>query len=226
MKQNKTAILIFANSAKKDAVLKPFKSSEKLFSALNKETLKTVKNTGLPYFTFSEKQQIGNLFAERFTNAINAIYSKGYETVITVGNDTPHLQTNHILKAAKRLQTQYVVLGPSTDGGFYLMGLKKAHFNTEIFLKLSWQTTHLHSSFSIVFASIQISYLEVLNDIDTNTDIKLVVNTFRSISHIIKQLLLQILNTTKKAFRYFIVFIEKITQTLHFNKGSPSFFFI
>lgn len=39
--------------------------------------------------------------------------------MISVGNDTPSLQANDILKAHHDLQKNNVVLGPATDGGIY-----------------------------------------------------------------------------------------------------------
>ncbi|WP_456438733.1 TIGR04282 family arsenosugar biosynthesis glycosyltransferase [Psychroserpens sp.] len=220
---NKTAILIFANSAEFEAIQKPFQSSKVLFDSLNAQTLKIVKKTGFPYFLSSEKTQIGSNFGERFTNAIQSIYDKGYEAVITIGNDTPHLQTDHILKAVQQLQQNDIVLGPSKDGGFYLMALKQSLFNAEIFLKLPWQTSRLHQSISklVVPKHIALSYLERLTDIDTILDAKTIIESFRSISKHIKQLLQHYISVEKKIIRSFILSIQTPIQTLLLNKGSP-----
>lgn len=228
MKNNKTAILIFANSAKFEATQKPFQSSEALFHALNMHTVKIVEKSGLPYFLSSEKNQIGSSFGERFTNAIQSVYDKGYENVVTIGNDTPHLQTNHILKAVHQLQQNDIVLGPSKDGGFYLMGLKKSHFNVETFLKLPWQTSALSRNISRLTSSqnINLSYLETLSDIDTISDVKTIIDSFRSISKYIKQLLQQYISVEKKIISSLFSSIETSTQTLLFNKGSPLFIHI
>lgn len=220
---NKTAILIFANSAQFEAIKKPFRSSEVLFYALNAQTLKIVKGTGLPYFLSSEKNQIGSSFGERFTNAIQSVYEKGFQNVITIGNDTPHLQTNHILKAVDQLRQNDIILGPSKDGGFYLMGLKQSLFNAETFLKLPWQTSRLHRSISKLVASkhIALFYLELLSDIDTISDAKTIIDSFRSISKHIKQLLQHYISVEKKTISSFIVSIKTTIQSLYFNKGSP-----
>jgi len=114
----KIAILIFANSAEYEAKQKPFQSSEVLFDVLNAQILKVVKNTGLPYFLSSEKNQIGATFGERFTNAIESIYNRGFEAVVTIGNDTPHLQTKHILTAVHQLKQNDIVLGKITLANF------------------------------------------------------------------------------------------------------------
>ena len=135
---NKTAILIFANSAEKQLISKSIASSD-FFNLLDSDTVKTVKKAGLPYFHFSEKEQIGHSFGERFTNAIETILNKGFQNVITLGNDIPNLTANLIVKAKNKLENSDYVLGPSTDGGFYLMGFKKAHFNKTDIQNLPWQ---------------------------------------------------------------------------------------
>ncbi|MDO5969752.1 DUF2064 domain-containing protein [Flavivirga aquimarina] len=223
MKNSKTAILVFANSAEKEAVLKPFISSKEVFEALNAQTLNIVKKAGLPYFLYSEKQQVGNTFGERFTNAIQSVYNEGFDTVITVGNDTPHLTTNHLRKTVKKLQKHDIVLGPSTDGGFYLMGLKKSHFKAETFLKLPWKTSNLSRSIAKLNASkkVNITYLEVLTDLDTISDVKIISDSFRKLSAHIKQLLNIFISIEKKIVFNHLFPIENFILQQQFNKGSP-----
>lgn len=222
MNKSKTAILIFANSAEKEIISKSF-SSKRLFETLNKHTLNIVKKTGIPYFLFSEKQQTGNSFGERFTNAMQAVYNLGFNTLITIGNDTPHLTSKHILKTVEKLQKHSIVLGPSTDGGFYLMGLKKSQFNKETFLKLPWKTSNLNKSISKLESSkkINISYLELLTDIDDVSDIKWVLDGYKTISTTIKILLLQLFSSVKKIIFYHFITIENFISNLQLNKGSP-----
>lgn len=223
MTNSKTAILIFANSGQQEAFAKPFKSSQLLFDELNRHTLKKVKSTGLPYFHISENEQIGNSFAERFTNAIQSIYDKGYDSVISIGNDTPHLKSAQISQAAKQLNSHDIVLGPSLDGGFYLMGLKKSHFKAEIFLKLPWQTAGLSQSIYRLIASnrTKLFKLETLTDIDSLSDIKLLVDSFKSISTKIRGLLLQIISI--KTLIYFEIngIHASFQNEIFYNKGSP-----
>ncbi|MEL0653016.1 DUF2064 domain-containing protein [Algibacter sp. TI.3.09] len=224
MKDHKVAILIFANSAEKEMVSKPLSSTSGLFEALNLQTINIAKKTGLPYFHLSENQQVGANFGERFTNAIQSIYNKGYQAIITIGNDTPHLTAKHILKTAEKLKHNHVVLGPSTDGGFYLMGLKKQLFNKDTFLKLPWQTTGLNRSISKALASnnTKIHYLEVLTDIDNASDIERVLNRFKSISAAIKSILLQSISISTKIIAYHISAFNNFTLKRQHNKGSPA----
>lgn len=222
MTKGKTAILIFANSAEKELTSKSIQSAD-VFDVLNTETLKTVEKTGLPYYHFSEKQQIGQTFGERFSNAIQAIYNKGYDTVISVGNDTPHLKAAHILKAANQLKTADYVLGPSTDGGFYLMGLKETHFNKPHFETLPWQTSKLHYVFksAITQNDKTVFYLEILSDIDTDSDIELVLNHFKTLSFTLKKLLLHIRKIDNRITTTIEIFAIKVYFKLQQNKGSP-----
>lgn len=218
----KTAILIFANSAEKE--LKSTSSaSADFFELLNTETVKTVKKTGLPYFHCSEKEQIGNTFGERFTNAIDAIYNKGFNQVITLGNDIPHLTANHILKAKDQLNHSDVVLGPSTDGGFYLMGFKKTHFNTTKIQNLPWQTKQLRHCLNTELQQQQIktTYLETLSDIDDASDFEIILQSFKPLDFKIKKLLLKLRYIIQIWSSFTAVCNDKSIFKKHYNKGSP-----
>ena len=113
MNTNKTAILIFANSAAKEVERKEFLSTE-IFSALNKQTLKKAKKSKLPYFVVSEKEQIGISFGERFTNAIDLIFKKGFDNVIYSGVTTLWVSNtvNEIIKNYPDLNGIYNISSP------------------------------------------------------------------------------------------------------------------
>ena len=217
-----TAILIFANSAEKDAVLKPLQSRS-LFKTLNSDVISCAQKTGLPYFHYSEDEQVGLTFGDRFTNAIQSIFDKGFKSVIAIGNDTPHLKAKHILKTEQKLETHQCVLGPSKDGGFYLMGLNKSHFNTEAFLKLPWQTKHLNRSVFKILQSNNTStyFLEQLVDIDSKKDIKFILDSFKSFSKTLKTLLITLIDIDKTIFSNYILSLQRVTIQNPHNKGSP-----
>ncbi|MUU78792.1 TIGR04282 family arsenosugar biosynthesis glycosyltransferase [Winogradskyella endarachnes] len=218
----KTAILIFANSAEKELMSSSVASAD-FFELLNTETVKTVKKTGLPFFHYSEKEQTGNTFGERFTNAITTIFNKGFNQVIMLGNDIPHLTANHILKAKDQLNHSDVVLGPSTDGGFYLMGFKKTHFNTTKIQNLPWQTKQLRHCLNTELQQQQIktSYLETLSDIDDASDFEIILELFKPLAIKIKKLLLKLRYTIQIWSSFRAVFHDKTIFKKHHNKGSP-----
>lgn len=219
-----TAILVFAQSATEECKNKHFSHAQHLFEVLNKNILKTVQKTGMPYFIFTEKEQVGTNFAERFTNAIQEVYNQGFNNVITIGNDTPHLQSKHIVEAVEKLQNNQLVLGPSTDGGFYLMGLKKSHFNPKTFLKLPWQTAQLAQTIARLIAkkNVVISFLETLQDIDFVADIKAILkDKIHQISVGILLVLKQVIRSLKPAHNLLTSLYHSLCKTTHFNKGSP-----
>ncbi len=223
MNFSKTAILIFANSAQQEAVNKPFSKSSALFDVLNKQTLQKVKRSGLPYFLFSEEEQLGETFGERYTNAIQFVYDQGFENVITVGNDTPQLQTSQLIETAKKLEKNPIILGPSKDGGYYMMGLNKSQFNLETFLNLPWQTSQLTKRISRLLAAekIKIVFLKILADIDSISDVKSVLNGFRTLCATLRKILLTLFSSEKITISYSPFFFQNTSKEIYFNKGSP-----
>jgi hypothetical protein len=225
MKDLKTAILIFAHSADYEATVKPFPYSREVFESLNQRAIALAKKTKLPYFVVTEKDQVGVSFGERFTNAIQSVYASNFDAVIAIGNDTPNLTVNQINKAEKRLRTNEIVLGSSLDGGFYLLGIKKEHFNAQLFLKLPWQSHHLNGALAKLFTvnAVKVAYLEKLRDIDSIEDIKMLFNSFRSVYSVLFQFFIIILNLIKFSQDFSRAFSVFLFQSKFYNKGSPVF---
>lgn len=222
---NKTAILIFANSAEKEAEKKSFLSVN-IFNELNARVKEIAKQTNLCYFHFTENEQKGVSFGERFCNAIEAIFDKGFSNIITIGNDTPHLKIHHLLDTVRQLEENNFVLGPSFDGGFYLMGLKKEYFDKEKFLKFAWQTNQLKRNVVAFITSknVNISFLPILLDLDSKKDLKSIIHSFKSLSNNIFNLLLsQLLFEINVIDTLFLVKKDCIISE-NFNKGSPLIF--
>ena len=72
--------------------------------------------------------QKGENIAERFTNAFSLAFNElKLDSTIIIGSDTPHLQPKLIMRSFKLLHSNIktAVLGPSQNGGFYLVGHKK-----------------------------------------------------------------------------------------------------
>jgi len=222
----KTAILVFANSAKEELQHKPIVGGEKLFSELTEQTMSIVECSGLPFFVFTEKNQIGRTFGERFVNAIQATYDLGFENVIAIGNDTPHLKKHHLLESAKQLENNKFVLGPSADGGFYLMGLPKSQFNPDIFLKLPWQSKYLSKRISLLIkaSEIEIAKLPILYDIDTIEDLKTITKFNFNFSRILRSIIFQIVNSYTEIPQYKAHIKEHYHLQSFYNKGSPFLF--
>lgn len=69
---------------------------------------------------------------------------KKYERIIIIGSDSPTLGTHHFLRTNALLDDNDVVLGPSFDGGYYLIGLNRSAFLDEnllhVFQGIDWSS--------------------------------------------------------------------------------------
>ena len=220
----KTAVLIFANSSAEEQMQKAIPNGQALFDVLNNNILKIVQRSELPYFLYTEKEQKGNSFGSRFVNAIQEVFDKGFSNIITIGNDTPQLTTSHLNTAAAQLEANKFVIGPSTDGGFYLMGLERSQFDAATFLDLPWQSSKLCRSLEAVLTETytEIVKLEVLNDLDGFKDLSFFRNCFKGISvEVIKQIL-ALFRSGKKVNSLQNFLISLLQFRILFNKGSPN----
>ncbi len=224
VEHQRTAILVFARSANEEIHHKSILQGKALFDALTTDTLAKVKRTNLPYFHFTEHQQNGASFGERFANAIQSIFEAGFEQIITLGNDSPQLKPQHILETAKALANGKNVLGPSLDGGFYLMGLQQEHFKKAIFEKLPWQTSKLLRAAQHYLGNRngEVIKLEFLTDIDSTVDIKSLVKAAKSLSRKLRILLIHLFESFERNVFSTIYFLQKDYHYLPDSvRGSP-----
>ena len=180
MMNSNTAILFFTRSASLEARHKTLVSrsqsyNQELISCLIHHSSSIAKASKLPVYTIDSAQQVGNSFGERLANAIEQVYSKGYEKVICIGNDCPELTTSQIEQSAKVLEKESTVLGPSTDGGVYLLGIDQSAYCRDSFLKISWQSTQVFTDLLDYIKEISNSTPFILSsktDIDSWKDLK------------------------------------------------------
>lgn len=129
---------------------------------------------------FSKALQTKGTLGQRMENAFKTAFEKGYKKVIIVGSDLYSLKTSHIEKALNQLDKKEVVIGPSQDGGYYLLGLKKNL--PALFRNKSWGTsTVLKETLNdLKFKSIFL--MEPLNDIDNFEDLKKETNLLKKLN--------------------------------------------
>jgi rSAM/selenodomain-associated transferase 1 len=87
--------------------------------------------------------QRGDAFGERLTLATQDLLALGFDSVCLINSDSPTVPQRAFARAAQILSENEdgVVLGPSDDGGYYLIGLKKLHHS--LFEGISWSTEHV-----------------------------------------------------------------------------------
>jgi rSAM/selenodomain-associated transferase 1 len=79
-------------------------------------------------------------FGDCLFNAITHLLASGHETAVVLNADSPTLPTSLLINTASILARpgDRAVIGPSTDGGYYLLGLKAAH--RRLFEDIDWST--------------------------------------------------------------------------------------
>jgi len=84
--------------------------------------------------------QRGDNFGERLTNAAQDLFQIGFESVCLIDSDSPTVSAESYAEAVDLLSINgdRVVLGPSDDGGYYLIGMKV--FHRELFSEIDWST--------------------------------------------------------------------------------------
>jgi rSAM/selenodomain-associated transferase 1 len=93
-----------------------------------------------------------------------------HSSVILIGTDIPHLSIDILKVYILLLKNTDVILGPSDDGGYYLIGMKKP--NDYLFLNMTWSVdTVLSESIQrIDMKNKTYNLLKTLPDIDTAED--------------------------------------------------------
>lgn len=149
----KTAILIFTRTDRQEANAKAFvpevgkNANRKIAGYFIRHAISTANKTGLPVFVTYSNEQIGHSFGERLANALENIYQKGYERVLTIGNDCPDITSQLLVDSQYKLSQSDLVLGPALDGGAYLIGISQQAYRRDEFIALQWQSEKLYDSF-------------------------------------------------------------------------------
>ncbi|KRQ85797.1 2-phospho-L-lactate guanylyltransferase [Caloramator mitchellensis] len=115
--------------------------------------------------------QQGETIGDRMYNSAEFILQK-YDKVLIIGSDVPEITSEVILDSFDKLKRYDIVIGPTYDGGYYLIGLKKIKkqiFNNEI----RWGCESVFESTLNYIKECSLSYELVPKcyDIDTKEDL-------------------------------------------------------
>ncbi|MEE8329313.1 MAG: TIGR04282 family arsenosugar biosynthesis glycosyltransferase [Thermodesulfovibrionia bacterium] len=116
--------------------------------------------------------QRGKNLGERFVNAFKDRFKQGYGKVVIIGSDSPLIPVENIKKAFLKLTKNEFVLGPSCDGGYYLVGASKVI--PEVFYNIPWDTGRVlnRTLGKLNSLDIRFSLLPFWYDIDTIEDLR------------------------------------------------------
>ena len=120
---------------------------------------------------FSKMLQSGNTLGDKMAAAFETLFYKKYDAVCIIGSDCYELNSTIIDAAFKLLQTHDCVIGPTFDGGYYLLG--STTFNRELFQNIAWSTDTVFSSTLAICESLRLktAVLTKLNDVDTENEV-------------------------------------------------------
>ncbi len=139
-----------------------------------------------PFFKSLQKQEEVNLISqtgadlgERMKNAFRFGLDQGYKKIVIIGCDAPTLPVQFIENAFLSLSNQDLVIGPSLDGGYYLIGARALF--SELFRDLPWGTDTVFSKTldKINPDHTKIKLLPFWYDIDRPNDLHLLKNHLR-----------------------------------------------
>lgn len=116
-------------------------------------------------------QCAGDLGA-RLASAVEEEFAHGATRLFLLGGDCPTLEASDLLEANSRLDTCDLVLGPATDGGYVLLGLKANQ--PVLFENIAWSTSEVLSQTLTAAATrgLSVSQLDPHEDIDDLPSLK------------------------------------------------------
>jgi len=127
----------------------------------DQEILKKIVN--LTHFFMQQ----GDDFGKRKEHAFETSFSKGFGKVVLISSDVPAITTNNILESFKALNDHDCVIGPSEDGGYYLIALKSTM--PFLFQDIPWNTSDVYGKTIDILRDKNMTYkiLPPYQDVDT-----------------------------------------------------------
>ena len=138
----------------------------------SKAELSSWLNGNVSYFP-----QVESDLGTRLRTAVADTFKRGANSVICIGGDCPKLKSLHIDQASNLLrQGDDLVVGPSEDGGYYLIGMKQP--NPGIFEEIPWscEVTLKATLAKAENLGLQTSLLETLYDVDQASELNRAIN--------------------------------------------------
>lgn len=121
--------------------------------------------------TLSYQSQPEGDLGDRMAQAFQTAFDQGTKAAVIIGTDCPELSAELLTEAFQALRQTDLVLGPASDGGYYLIGLRQ--FVPELFQSIAWSTERVFQQ-TVEIAntrSVSLTCLPVLTDIDRPEDL-------------------------------------------------------
>ncbi|HKR63054.1 MAG TPA: TIGR04282 family arsenosugar biosynthesis glycosyltransferase [Thermoanaerobaculia bacterium] len=122
----------------------------------------------------SAAMQTGATLGDRLSMAFSErFFFHRTQKIVAIGVDAPTLSRDLIDHAFALLDSCEFVIGPATDGGYYLIGCRALAFDPAIFQDIEWSTPRVFSATMQKIAAMQrtVAVLPERYDIDTSADL-------------------------------------------------------
>ncbi|PYR74367.1 MAG: hypothetical protein DMF87_22935 [Acidobacteria bacterium] len=121
--------------------------------------------------------QQGDTLGDRMRNAFAHLFAAGYATVVMIGSDLPSLPSSHLAEAFRFLRERpdALVIGPASDGGYYLIGLRRVC--PALFTSIPWSTPDVLTTTTSIAETcgLIVSLVSPWHDVDTVDDLRRVL---------------------------------------------------
>ena len=118
--------------------------------------------------------QQGMDLGERMKNGFLESFAMNFKRVILIGSDIPGLPLEFIDEAFASLREKDCVIGPSLDGGYYLIGFRDKKFSPHVFKGIPWSTERVFEVTMKILEreGLTVHTLKPLRDIDKFDDLR------------------------------------------------------
>jgi len=116
-------------------------------------------------------QRMRAFFEQSLQRAVDNTDAGASRKTVVIGSDCPQLTASEIQQAFDQLDQEPVVLGPTDDGGYYLIGMRDECFG--LFEDIEWSTERVLTQTRERLKSLGIGWTELKqeSDIDTLDDL-------------------------------------------------------
>ena len=135
------------------------------------------KQLGIKRFNLQGKGCLGEKMKRQIIINKKFCTQNKIKNIIFIGTDLPDLCHQDLLNTQRKLQHNDLILGPSNDGGYWLIGLSEKIMSSHLylpFINIKWGSENVLQKTIDNFASIKLKYefLDKKIDIDTIFDIE------------------------------------------------------
>ena len=119
---------------------------------------------------YRKRVQEGEDLGERMLNAFSWGFEQGFQKILIIGSDLYDLNSEDLLEAFDVLDNKDYVIGPASDGGYYLLGMKQ--LNKKLFKAKAWGKASVLEDTLEDLEHEKVQLMGVRNDVDLYEDIK------------------------------------------------------